>query len=347
MGILLTGSRTVFVLCAFNFIYLFIKNKKMRKPMFIMGMLLLIFVFLIFGISGSFDNMGRFLTINLQESTFVGRLLYDKDGLRLLLQHPMGLGYLGAYYLQPSFQTGVYTVRFLHNDWLQFAVDAGIIGALLHFAGLFSGIKKSDTVQKQLFITLFIGSLFDFNMQFMIMPMVLMMTLSFDKRCEVKKPVKRSAISTLLKLGCLGFIYFMVAFGSVYFDHYTLATKMYVGNTEAKITLLQLAENKEALNQSANAVISQNKHIALAYDAKAMISQADHHYDSMLFFKEKAIENKKYDIKEYESYLQMLSTAIEAENAVGNRVKVEEYATKVFEIPEMLKKVEAQTDPLA
>lgn len=346
-GILLTGSRTIFIFCLLNFSCVFIREKAIRKPMIISAGMILIVVATVVGLTGSIENIGRFLTINLQESTFIGRLLYDKDGLRLLGSHPMGLGYYGYYYLQPSVQTGVYTVRFIHNDWLQFALDAGVMGAVLHFVGLFAGIRKANFMQKQLFVTLVASSFLDFNFQFIIMSMLLMMTLNYESIVEIKKASIQNVAVVTFGILILAWGYMAIAFGLAYFDCFEAAARLYPGNTEARITLLQLSEDKESVNQRANQIIHQNKHIALAYDAKAMVSLSEGDYDKMIAFKKKSIENKKYDISVYEDYIQMLSQAITAENNASNRNKVEAYANEVFAVPEMLQKVKDSTDPLA
>ncbi len=347
VGVLLTGSRTIFIFCLLNFLCIFIREKAVRKPMLISVGIVLIVVITVVGLTGYIENFGRFLTINLQESTFVGRLLYDKDGLKLLWNHPMGLGYYGYYYLQPSMQTGVYTVRFIHNDWLQLALDAGVIGAALHFVGLLAGIRKANFMQKQLFVTLVASSFLDFNLQFIIMPMLLMMTLNYESIVEIKKAGIQNVAVVTFGILILSWGYMAIAFGLAYFDRFEAAVSLYPGNTEAQITLLQLSEDKESVNQRANQIIRQNKHIALAYDAKAMVSLSEGDYDKMIIFKKKSIENKKYDISVYEDYLKMLSQAITAENNAGNRNKVETYANEIYAVPEMLQKVKDGTDPLA
>lgn len=347
IGILLTGSRTIFILLCVNFIYFFIKNQKLRKPILVFGTIILLIVALFVGITSSLENIGRFLTIDLQESTFLGRILYAKDGLKLLLQHPLGLGYYGYYYFQSSIQTGVYTVRFIHNDWLQFALDVGIIGFTTHIIGLFAGIKQSDTMKKQIFITIVVSSFFDFNIQFTIIPIILMMTLTFVPKINIKKNCFIRSIVISLSAFVCGLTYFAFAFGFAYFDHYDKAIAWYKGNTEAKIAKLQISEDKQEINRLSNEIISTNKHVALAYDAKALLSFSDKDYDKMIDFKKNAIKNRKYDINVYEEYLQMLSTAIDAENEKENRKKVDEYAEEVFAVPEMLEVVKKATDPLA
>ena len=50
--------------------------------------------------------MDRLRAITLTSSSFNGRLLYDLDGLQMLLRHPLGVGRGGYLYIQPLEQTG-------------------------------------------------------------------------------------------------------------------------------------------------------------------------------------------------------------------------------------------------
>ena len=125
LGIFLSGSRSVFLLMLGVCVVLTVRRKDMRKPLLTILVLMLTGIYV--GITGNVQNIGRFLTTSLQSSTFLGRILYAKDGVRLLLQHPFGLGYLGYYFIEPSIQRGVYSVRYIHNDFLQMALDIGIL----------------------------------------------------------------------------------------------------------------------------------------------------------------------------------------------------------------------------
>ncbi|MDO5434594.1 O-antigen ligase, partial [Eubacterium sp.] len=112
-GILLTGSRSVFVLTVLTFGYFILRQKERRIPLLILSGSLIISAVIFAFATGHVENISRFLTINMGESTFLGRVLYWKDGIGQILQHPFGLGYMGYFYTQPSFQTGVYTVRYI------------------------------------------------------------------------------------------------------------------------------------------------------------------------------------------------------------------------------------------
>ena len=149
--VFLTGSRTVFIFLGLTVIAFFftLKNKKLKRNLLIIfGGMVLVSVAVVF-ITDSVQTVGRFLTISLESSTFLGRILYYLDALPVILKHPFGLGYYGYYFSQGTFQTGVYSVAFVHNSALQFLLDVGWIPSLLIFfvigASFFS--KKSDLRQ--------------------------------------------------------------------------------------------------------------------------------------------------------------------------------------------------------
>ena len=126
-GIFMSGSRTVFILLALSvlFFIIFIKNKKTKFLILGIFISLTVLAAIFAAVTGRLDTIGRFLTASLNSSTFIGRILYYKDSLPVILKHPLGLGYMGYYFLQGSFKTGVYTVVNIHNDFLQILLDIG------------------------------------------------------------------------------------------------------------------------------------------------------------------------------------------------------------------------------
>ena len=132
-GLLYTGSRTVFLLFLLsNFLMFFLNtSKKVRKIILFSAIIVLALVALFATLGESGNVLSRYFKISLTQSTFVGRILYFVDALPLLIKYPFGAGYLGYHFLQGGIQTGVYNVSYVHNDFLQFALDVGIVPALL------------------------------------------------------------------------------------------------------------------------------------------------------------------------------------------------------------------------
>ena len=107
LGIMLTGSRSVFVLMALVLIYYAWKNKAFRS-INLSALAMAVLAGAVYGLaSGNFQNIGRFLTVSFESSTLIGRLLYWQDALPLVLRNPFGLGYMGYYYSQGEIQTEI------------------------------------------------------------------------------------------------------------------------------------------------------------------------------------------------------------------------------------------------
>lgn len=121
----------------------------------------------------------RLLQISFQESTFIGRIIYYLDGIKILVQHPFGLGYMGYSYLYPQVQTADYAVKFVHNDLLQQGLDTGIIPMLILAYLWISNIldKKTTTRKRQMLVLMFLHMLLEFDMQFLVLQLILVMLL--------------------------------------------------------------------------------------------------------------------------------------------------------------------------
>lgn len=111
-------------------------------------------------------------------STIIGRLLYDKDAVRLLLRHPFGIGYLGWHYLQGMTQHGMYSVRFVHNELLQTALDYGIPAAVIMLTCAIQRWHRMRDIYKAATLMLMLHCLIDFDLQFGAMTVALVMLLS-------------------------------------------------------------------------------------------------------------------------------------------------------------------------
>lgn len=166
-GILLTGSRTIYVFTLLMFIYFCIKDHKYLKfvSTIILFFIITVIFVNIFGIN--IKVLNRLTQFTLSSSTLLGRLLYFKDGLKVCFSHPLGLGYLGYYFLEPSIQTGVYSIRFVHNDILQLGLDVGILPCLLFIvvfinSFIFTRVNKENKI---IILIILLHSLFEFNLQ--------------------------------------------------------------------------------------------------------------------------------------------------------------------------------------
>lgn len=351
-GILLTGSRSVFVLTAFTVLYFMIRQKSLRCPLLILSGSLAVAAVILAFTTGYVENFGRFLTIGLGESTFLGRFLYWKDGLGQIARHPFGLGYMGYFYAQPSFQTGVYTVRYIHNDFLQLALDAGIGALILWITALVISFvsKRTSPLQKRVLLLIVIGSLFDFHLQFLAVAMVLALAIDVGNPEKIGKPRFVKGSLAVSGTACILFCYLFTAFFMAYMSNQALALRLYPWNMDAQLEILNngtAAGNLEDQTVTAERILKQNSHIAAAYEVKAAAAWKDRDYTAMTDLFEKALENEPYELEAYEGYLQMLSAAITEESERENWAGVRLLAEKALEVPQRLNAVIAQSDPIA
>jgi O-antigen ligase len=141
-GVLLTGSRTVFVLMLILIpLQLLLVGKNRWLSMMPQKKILWITVYLAASLSILFTavlishqtgSLERLTNINLQASEWTSRLGYYRDAWSIIMDSPL-LGYGGGawHILQYQYQTADYTVRYLHNFWLETWIDSGLLGLLL------------------------------------------------------------------------------------------------------------------------------------------------------------------------------------------------------------------------
>ncbi|MCH5267983.1 MAG: O-antigen ligase family protein [Lachnospiraceae bacterium] len=310
-GIALSGSRIVFVLTAFIVLYFIIRhrNKKLACGIFAFALLLIIYIY----IKGDITNVGRITTFSLTDSTLLGRFLYAKDALGLLLKHPFGMGHFGYYYMENGIQSGVYSVQYVHNDWLQIGLDIGLFPMLLYFISiiycLFS--KELKHHEKIILSVIFLHGLLDFDSAYGAIQCIVFIimhnkTITWrDKQIEaicIKRNQWSLLFSAFFIIGC----YFSVPLIARYQNHMEIAVKWYPWDTEAKLKILSELEDTEKADNLADEILRQNDTCALAYYAKAMVADFSYDYENMIHYQKKSIERNYFNHEAYSNYTYML-----------------------------------------
>lgn len=313
-GIIYSGSRTVFVLMVVSVLALIIFNKNKKYKFILFGGVLAVvgFAILYATITDNFSSIGRFLTLSLKESTFVGRLLYFQDALPVILKHPFGMGYLGYHYYQHSIQTGVYTVKFIHNDFLQLMLDIGWIPVIIFvIAILKSFFKKDASLQKRLLILVVSAhTCFDFNFQYVAIFMLFVMLLDY-KDGNKKEIIVAQPLNTIIAIILsFTFVYVGIAQMLTYFENYDISNKLYPWNTENHMAILSESSELSGKEKLADQVIANNGYLALAYDVKAKIAYSKGDFSKVIEYKEKSIETSPFTYSSYEDYCYMLINGI-------------------------------------
>lgn len=324
-ALLYTGSRTVFVLFLVSdaaMLYLTFRKKgravllAVLAGAFLLGVLLLL---------GGNPVLRRLLNISLTESTFVGRILYFADALPLLLKYPFGMGYLGYYYIQNSIQTGVYSVAYIHNDLLQVFLDVGWIPAGVFLFMLVRWFFRKDIpgTEKVIVGTVCLHSLFDFNLQFIGMFLLLLRMVDGGEKTKMLELKSTALCKTAAALLAAAGLYMGMALALSHWGGNELADRMYPYNTRNTLSMLEEAKDLDRANELAEKILKQNTAHYGAYSIKAKISYAAGDFTSLIQYKKQVFEKNPFDHTEYEEYCQMLIYGIEIYSQMGDASSVE------------------------
>lgn len=317
-GVLLTGSRTTFLMSVVIMLFLGIIKKELRKYLFwiLVGSLGVGIVYVI--LTDDFQNIGRFLTISPKSSTLIGRILYWQDGLRIIKDHPLGLGASGYKYLQGQYQTGVYSIEFIHNELLQMMLDIGVIPAIMFIASVIKSFfcKNICLMKKTVILVILVHSMTDFDLQFLAIFYILILCMDLDSiliEGEYERNIGRKTIVIGSGIGLVWF-YFSIPLLLYYMDDMGKAVKCFPIYTEAEIRMMENSNSLEEAEQLADNVLKYNDSVTIAYDVKALAAAQNGDYQTVIKTKDKAIMNSPYMLNEYINYLELLSEGIRNES---------------------------------
>lgn len=317
LGIFLTGSRTVFVLFLvgnFGAIF-FVKNKKIRWSVLACLPVALGVAVLICAVTGNMDVIARYLSLSFLESTFVGRLLYAYDALPVVFSHPLGLGYLGYAYLQPSFQTGMYTVLYAHNDFLQILLDVGFVPFLFLLFVVGKTVFSGDVpgTHKWIFLVMTAHALLDFDFQYLsVFALYLLFTPALKKPVKIRRPLWGRVLAGALVPVCLYFGTGLLIGGKT-------ATKMLPFSTKLATAAVGETPTLEEKRQVGEALISHNPRYYLGYQILGNLYFSEGDFGKMMEHTASALELAPFDTKQYTDTAYQLAYGVNAYRRVGDK----------------------------
>lgn len=352
VGVVISGSRTTLALAVLTGGVLLVLHlrqhgsvKRLLLPL--SGVLV---VSALFFLTAGHSVWQRFLVNPLESSTFLGRLLYAKDALLASFSHPFGLGYGGYFFVQGSFQTGVYSVQYVHNELLQLVMDVGWIPAVLLAVYLVWVWWRSDGVCRLCLGTLLLHSLFDFDLQFLSLVFLLVLL----SHAGVERPDSRLfrrrhpvAGRAVVLIGAALSVAAAVVDTSYYAQQPDLTLWLYPVHTQSQLYYLVQQNEVKGLEVLADAILSHNSYVALAYDAKANVAYAKGDGQSVIRYKQKAISLAPYTMAEYEDYGEKLFQLMTLYQQAGMADSAQTCRQCLLEIPTLLEQVEKNTSPLA
>lgn len=349
-GIFLSGSRTVWLLLVVMILFLCIYYRKKEVLLPIVtafaGMMLIGFFT---KINGQAEGIGRFLTTSVWSSTLLGRLLYMKDAFTEILRHPFGLGYLGYYYKQGSFQTGVYSVRYVHNDILQIFLDVGWIAGILFIVCLGKCMlsKHTDIMRKILLVLFAVHMLFDFDLQYMVMWFLLLLCLDVEGEQGRKIKYKNNKTRAVVFVMGLVILYFGIVTGTSAFSLSDTSLAFYPWNTDLQIEALKRASAPSDMDRIASEILSHNQYVSIAWSAKARSAYAKGNFAEVIEAKQKAIACNPYSLEEYIDYADMLRVGVGLYQQAGDAKSADICMGELKGIRKKLDEVKERTSKLA
>ncbi|MBQ7646683.1 MAG: O-antigen ligase family protein, partial [Clostridia bacterium] len=273
---------------------------------------------------GVSESLGRLFTISFYQSTFVGRLLYYRDSFSLIISHPFGLGYMGYGYLHQSVQTGVYSVMYVHNDFLQLMLDIGWVPALLLLSAIVSFLlRRGASFEKKLLVCVIaLHSMFDFDLQFVSVFMLLVM-LMFKNEDKERFLTSRFITCAVCALLASANAYFGTALMLSRFGGRNTAQTLMPFNTQNELQLLMLEKNLPEANRIADDIISRNTSVKQAYVYKAYYAYSKGDIGKAIEYYENFFSLSPFDTDAYNEYCRILITGIGLYEKAGDEKSAE------------------------
>ncbi len=326
-GILYTGSRTVLVLSVLsNLVLIFLRVRVSKKTALISFLAFAVIAGIAVGLAfGGVSPFNRILKINFGASTFLGRLLYFKDALPVILKHPFGLGYLGFFYTQTTFQTGIYSVKYIHNDILQFCLDIGWLPAIGFVVAVLKSVfgKGMSITNRVILSVMFLHCLFDFDLQFVAVFMLFVVFLKGDGGKVITIKQKDFCFYSGAAVLCAVSLYFSVALGLYSFGQTEASNRMYSLNTDNSIKMLISMKRADGFEDVADSIIKRNPYVYVAYAEKARAAYKEGNFGKLIKYKNLVFEYAPLVYDEYEEYLYMLINGVTLYDEAGDSKSAE------------------------
>lgn len=349
-GVIASGSRAVFLfLLAAITVILIGKRKAKTAAILTISLAAGILTAVLLSHFTELSNADHFTTITSSPGTFIGRLLYYRDALGVILSHPFGLGYWGYRALEGSFQTGRYYVSFVHNGLLQLLLDIGWIPAILLAVCFLKAVfSKKTAFKKRAVLLLVLGHcMLDFDMQYFVIWMLLLpqLDLHCGRAFQLSKPKKPLlTVGSILLAMCiwLGAGDLCVQMG--YSQAGLAITPFRTDVLEARLFSLT---DPDDLDTTADKILALCPSSSIAHSAKANAAYVRGDVLTMMEEKELAIQYSKYTLAEYTDYLDKLFVVYQLYMQAGDENSAVYCMQKILSIPEMMQQVSANTTRLA
>lgn len=349
LGIILSGSKTVFVLLIVSGIWLAVIHRKGKTILTLGGLFAAAALFaLLLSNVDVLQHGNRFRDIRITSGSFLLRLLYYEDVLPMILKNPIGYGYQGYRALLGIFQTGRYHAAYIHNGLLQLLFEIGWLPACAMAAAFLRAMFSRKTMpgQRLLLTILLAHCMLDFDLQFFIFWVILLTCLDFESSAQwklEKKTVGIVFISVCL-VSCLwmGAVDFCYSIGKT-----DISLRLMPSHTDSLSVKLRQTSDIHVLNETADRILKGNPTFSLAYSAKANAALSQGDILNMMAYKEQAIRCSPHTAEEYMDYFDKLYAVSKLYLQNGDIKSAEYCERKIVQIYGMVRSVQEATDPRA
>ena len=281
-GIYKSNSRAVWLVSVFMvvviiiyFIFKHVDNTKNKVSVVFLGILFAVLVFILLYRFGIVEKVWNYVST---DSSFNEGLLYYTDAFHYILKHPFGKGAYAFYFAQPAFQSAYYYAIDVHCDFLQYAIEIGVIPAVLFVVVVVKQLcsKQNSVLQKFVILTIVLHSLVDYDLQFTSILFVMLLCFYYQniKTIEVTSKLIPSVIALAFALfyGVIG----LSAFCNYIGDHQK--SVYYYKNTPSLIILMQSTNDKQSAYVLAQEILKRNDSVYEPNNVMSNIYSADNKF---------------------------------------------------------------------
>lgn len=346
-GIYKSNSRAVWLVSVFMvvviityFIFKHVDNTKNKVSVVFLGILFAVLVFILLYRFGIVEKVWNYVST---DSSFNERLLYYTDAFHYILKHPFGKGAYAFYFAQPAFQSAYYYAIDVHCDFLQYAIEIGVIPAVLFVVVVVKQLcsKQNSVLQKFVILTIVLHSLVDYDLQFTSILFVMLLCFYYQniKIIEVTSKLVPSviALAFVLFYGVIG----LSAFCNYIGDHQK--SVYYYKNTPSLIILMQSTNDKQSAYVLAQEILKRNDSVYEPNNVMANIYSADNKYGKAVKQMELVIKKDPRTMQHYRDYIDLLVKASKYYEERGEIKKSQIYKDKIACVDDMVSDLKNHT----
>jgi len=349
IGILWTGARFILLLTLFGLFLFALTHKSARLPLCIAVVAGFAGILAAFFIGIGSHNITRILSIVSTPRSLLERFVFWRDGWKLLLMHPLGLGYKGYAMAIYSIQSGHYVTQYVHNDWLQIAIDHGILGFIGFSIFYIMGFRYLQGRERLIFVLIGLCMCMEFCLQFYWVVLLLLTLFNWNERSQVvcKRWVKMITTTAAFVLLFTN-TWFALASWAQHIGKYASATTLYPWNWQAQMEYVPyLMGDLETIPYTSARILEQNPYNSTAEIAMAKYYARQNDYPKALDYGWSAIKHNRFDTSYYDSLVQYCSDAISYYTTQGDTSTAQTYIQELGKIASYMSNVDQSRDHLA